>query len=174
MTSLTAVKPVAVDLHVDGEQVDDAVPPCEDVLQPLPPVVPRQRREEAHVTVVDAQRGHAAVQQASEGAQHRAVAAEHQAHVCPGRGEVVDQAVAEAGELRVLGRLFGGRNELQAEPLAVRGELGQGLAHVFAGLWVSTTMRRRGSGMRALHGLAAAAATARRAAACGASPGTDR
>src|SRR5674476_892400 len=66
----------AVDLDVDGEQLDDPVLPAEDALETAAPVVASKRREKADVAVVDAQRGHGAAEEAPERTQDRAVAAD--------------------------------------------------------------------------------------------------
>ena len=73
--------------------------------RPLSQSVARQRREEADVAVVDAERGHPAAEEAAEGAQDGAVAAEDEADVGGPQRLLVDDRVAEPGDAWVLGRL---------------------------------------------------------------------
>ena len=125
MTSLTAVKLLAVDLDVDGEQVDDAVVAGEDGCEAAAPVVARQRREEADVAVVDAERRHGAAEQATQRAQDGAVAAEDEAEIGVAQRRLVDDRVAESVDGRVPGRLVGRHEQLEPEALAGRGQLRQ-------------------------------------------------
>ena len=127
MTSLTAVstRPLTCTSTVSSSTTRWS--PASIASRPGGPVVARQRREEADVAVVDAERRDAAAEQAAERAQDGAVAAEHEADVGGAESRLVDDRVAERAIGAVVpGGLVGGHQQLERrERSRERGQLRQ-------------------------------------------------
>ena len=119
-------QPAPVDVDVHGEQLDDAVIALKDAAQAVGPALARQGREEADVAEVDAQRRHPAAEQAPQGAQDGAVAAEDEAEVRRAHQILVDDRVAEGRRVGVLGGLVVRHEQLDAQLLAQLAQRGHG------------------------------------------------
>ena len=113
-------------MRLDREQVDDAVVAAHDGCKAFRPAVPRQRRQEAHVAEVDAERRHTAAEQAAQGAQDRAVAAEDEAEVGAAAASSSTTVNPSPSTILCLAASSGGHQQLEPERPSDETQFGEG------------------------------------------------